>query len=155
GGVRYATRSKGRDFKGRICRTPWSVAGLCRPSDQARGNQGDPVWPAHLDSPDRAFPTSPAGEVRLYESQSGPWASVVARAAGSLRSWAGRRRKRMTASAAARDYLRRGWAVIPVPFRRKKPVLKNWPNLRLSELEIPRHFSDRCNVGVLLGEASG
>jgi hypothetical protein len=57
--------------------------------------------------------------------------------------------------ATALDYHRRGWQVIPVRFRGKEPLNKDWPKLRLSEDEIPRRFASRCNIGVLLGEPSG
>jgi|SRR5262249_25297966 len=55
----------------------------------------------------------------------------------------------------ARAYLRRGWWPIPVPHGKKFPQLSDWPSMRLSEREIPRHFGARDNIGVLLGEASG
>jgi hypothetical protein len=55
----------------------------------------------------------------------------------------------------ARTYLARGYAVIPVPARKKIPVLKGWTDLRLSESELPAHFNGTGNIGVLLGEPSG
>ena len=55
----------------------------------------------------------------------------------------------------ARTYLSRGYAVIPVPARKKIPVLKGWTDLRLSESELPVHFNGTGNIGVLLGEPSG
>jgi hypothetical protein len=55
----------------------------------------------------------------------------------------------------ARTYLSRGYAVIPVPARKKIPVLKGWTDLRLSESELPAHFNGTGNIGVLLGEPSG
>ncbi|HPQ17260.1 MAG TPA: phage/plasmid primase, P4 family [Bryobacteraceae bacterium] len=62
----------------------------------------------------------------------------------------------MTALDAARDYLRRGWAPIPVPFRSKNPRRRGWQNLRLAETDLERHFNCRPqNIGVLLGEPSG
>lgn len=57
---------------------------------------------------------------------------------------------------AAREYLSRGWAPIPVPFRSKKPVLIGWPDLRLTEDELVVHFdTGPSNIGLLLGEHSG
>jgi hypothetical protein len=55
----------------------------------------------------------------------------------------------------ARTYLSRGYAVIPVPARKKIPVLKGWTDLRLSEGDLPAHFNGTGNIGVLLGEPSG
>ncbi|MGB4256341.1 MAG: bifunctional DNA primase/polymerase, partial [Phycisphaerae bacterium] len=62
----------------------------------------------------------------------------------------------MTVLDAARDYLRRGWAPIPVPFRSKNPRRRGWPNLRLTEAELGNYFNCRPqNIGVLLGAPSG
>jgi hypothetical protein len=55
----------------------------------------------------------------------------------------------------ARTYLARGYAVIPVPARKKIPVLKGWTDLRLSESDLSAHFNGTGNIGVLLGEPSG
>jgi len=54
---------------------------------------------------------------------------------------------------AARAYLARGWAPIPVEAGSKRPLFARWPESRLdeSDLEI---FEGR-NVGLLLGSASG
>lgn len=53
------------------------------------------------------------------------------------------------------DYSRRGWSVIPVPYRRKKPTLSGWQRLRLTEQDLPSHFGSMLqNIGVLLGEPS-
>lgn len=49
----------------------------------------------------------------------------------------------------------RGFALIPVPFRQKRPVTHDWQDLRLDEAGIRTAFRDRSNVGVLLGEPSG
>jgi len=56
----------------------------------------------------------------------------------------------------ARDLHRRGFTVIPVPSRQKKPVLTGWPNLRMTESELPKYFNGQpSNIGILLGEPSG
>ena len=55
----------------------------------------------------------------------------------------------------ARDYKRRGWEPLPIPFREKKPILPDWPNFRATEDELPRYFGRSGNVGILLGEPSG
>jgi hypothetical protein len=56
---------------------------------------------------------------------------------------------------AARWYLARGYAPIPVPAGTKVPVLKGWTDLRLSDADLPQHFNGTGNIGVLLGEPSG
>lgn len=56
---------------------------------------------------------------------------------------------------AAREYVRRGWRVVPVPFKRKRPVLKEWERLRLTDAELPGYFDQPANIGLILGEPSG
>ncbi len=56
---------------------------------------------------------------------------------------------------AARWYLARGYAPIPVPAGSKVPVLKGWTDLRLADADLPQHFNGTGNIGVLLGEPSG
>ncbi len=56
---------------------------------------------------------------------------------------------------AARWYLARGYAPIPVPAGTKVPVHKGWTDLRLAESDLPQHFNGTGNIGVLLGEPSG
>jgi hypothetical protein len=54
------------------------------------------------------------------------------------------------------SYIRRGWAPIPIPHKKKRPLLDDWQNLRITEAEAARHFN--CadqNIGVQLGPASG
>src|SRR4051794_8650368 len=63
----------------------------------------------------------------------------------------------MTATALdiALSYIKRGWAPVPVPYRQKGPVIKDWQQLRLTRQNAPRYFNgDPLNVGVILGEAS-
>src|SRR5437899_2975451 len=57
--------------------------------------------------------------------------------------------------AAARSYIQRGWAPVPIPHREKGPRLRDWQKLRLTEDDLPTYFSDRNNVGLLLGKPSG
>ncbi len=57
---------------------------------------------------------------------------------------------------AARSYLARGWAPVPVPHREKGPQLPGWQRLRLTETDLPRYFNGHAqNIGILLGAASG
>src|SRR5262245_2473631 len=56
----------------------------------------------------------------------------------------------------ARDYLARGWRVVPGPYRAKEPILVRWPDLRLDAADLGQHFNGQpCNIGTLLGEPSG
>ena len=56
----------------------------------------------------------------------------------------------------ARQLVRQRFAITPVAHGTKKPVLENWPNIRINESDIETFFGDRpTNLGVLLGEASG
>ena len=58
--------------------------------------------------------------------------------------------------AAAKAYLERGWHVIPVCHRGKKPTVANWPNVRATAADIEQWFDgrDSKNVGILTGEPS-
>jgi hypothetical protein len=61
----------------------------------------------------------------------------------------------MTPLETAQSYVSRGWSVIPVPPKKKRPVLTEWQNYRLSINELQQHFNGkRQNIGVLLGVAS-
>jgi hypothetical protein len=59
------------------------------------------------------------------------------------------------ALAYARDYRERGWYSISVPYRQKGPVIDEWLNLRIEEVDLPLYFRGRSNIGVLTGEQSG
>lgn len=61
----------------------------------------------------------------------------------------------LSVQSGARDYIRRGWPVIPVPHGEKKPIVSGWPDLRITEADLPKYFADGQNIGVILGEASG
>jgi hypothetical protein len=61
----------------------------------------------------------------------------------------------LRASDIALDYVRQGWAVVPVPFREKGPRLKGWQNLRIGTEQVVRYFRGPTNIGVILGAASG
>src|SRR5207245_3908520 len=55
---------------------------------------------------------------------------------------------------AAREYVRRGWAPVPVLARTKKPSLSDWPSLKLGEADLPQYFGHGEGVGLSLGSAS-
>jgi Bifunctional DNA primase/polymerase, N-terminal len=59
-----------------------------------------------------------------------------------------------TARAAARLYLERGYAIVPVPHRVKGPRVLGWPDLRFAEDEIDATFPDPSNIAILTGVAS-
>ena len=62
----------------------------------------------------------------------------------------------MTTSEAALRYLDRGFLPIPVPFKKKKPELEGWQNLRLRPVDVPRFFNGGAqNIGLLDGDAFG
>ena len=55
----------------------------------------------------------------------------------------------------AKRYLDRGWAVTPVAYETKRPVLNDWPSARLTRNTIEQLFgSSPVNIGVVLGDAS-
>src|ERR1044072_9573299 len=51
-------------------------------------------------------------------------------------------------------YFSLGWHPIPVPAGQKKPVIEGWQNLRLTREDLPIHFNNGSNVGLLLGNPS-
>jgi hypothetical protein len=62
----------------------------------------------------------------------------------------------MSALRAAERYVRRGFAMVPIPHGKKSPVLGGWEGLRLSSDELSEHFNGKPqNVGLLLGQPSG
>lgn len=60
----------------------------------------------------------------------------------------------LSAPSAARHYLARGFAPIPVSPKSKAPAMKAWPEFRVTDAEVGAHFTNGDNVGLLLGEAS-
>lgn len=55
----------------------------------------------------------------------------------------------------ALTYFDLGWAVIPVPFRQKAPLMRSWQKLRMGRDDVPSHFNGKpSNLGVLLGDPS-
>ncbi len=57
---------------------------------------------------------------------------------------------------AAEKYVERGYSVVPIPYRKKAPVIEEWQKLRLAPEELPSRFGrQQQNIGILLGEASG
>ncbi len=56
---------------------------------------------------------------------------------------------------AAREYVRRGWRVVPIPFKRKGAKIDDWGKMTLTEAELPAYFDQPANIGLILGEPSG
>jgi putative DNA primase/helicase len=54
----------------------------------------------------------------------------------------------------ARHLCRIGCAVIPIPAGEKNPNRKGWQNERLTEDDLPRHFTGNVNIGILTGAPS-
>ena len=55
---------------------------------------------------------------------------------------------------AARQYMRRGFAPVPIYAGRKDPCLKNWLQLRLRSADVQQAFRTAGNLGLILGCAS-
>jgi len=61
----------------------------------------------------------------------------------------------VSALRAAESYVRRGFAVVPVPHGKKGPKLEGWEGLRLTSAELPDYFNGKPqNIGLILGEPS-
>ncbi len=54
----------------------------------------------------------------------------------------------------ALDYIGRGWAPVPIPPRKKGPVLSDWDKLHIDKENASTHFSGGENIGVRLGPIS-
>lgn len=61
----------------------------------------------------------------------------------------------MSTLSAAQAARARGWHVVPIPPREKKPVLNEWQRLRLTDKQLPEYFSEGGNIGLLLGVSNG
>ncbi|CAN5728893.1 hypothetical protein BH24ACT22_BH24ACT22_12100 [soil metagenome] len=57
--------------------------------------------------------------------------------------------------AAARRYISRGCAIIPVPAKEKKPNHRGWQHERLALADVPTYWSNGANIGLLTGAPSG
>jgi hypothetical protein len=55
----------------------------------------------------------------------------------------------------ARDYVARGWAVVRIAPRSKKPLDDGWEKRVIEHHEVDRLFQPNMNVGVRLGPVSG
>jgi putative DNA primase/helicase len=55
----------------------------------------------------------------------------------------------------AREYIARGWAPIPLPYRSKEPVLTGWNKLEITAENVDQYFNGaRQNISILTGEPS-
>jgi hypothetical protein len=54
----------------------------------------------------------------------------------------------------ARIYIRKGWRVVPIPPKKKAPVLKGWQKLWMEESEVSDYLDPLDNIGILLGKPS-
>ncbi len=61
----------------------------------------------------------------------------------------------MSVLRAVQDYTAKGYRVVPIAPRSKRPLYAGWPDLRLTMDELPAYFGSDENLGVLNGEPSG
>ena len=55
----------------------------------------------------------------------------------------------------ARCYIRRGWNPVPLPFKKKKPIIRGWQNRIIDETTAAQFFNSfNQNIGVQLGPTS-
>lgn len=59
-----------------------------------------------------------------------------------------------TTAEAARTYIAKGIAVIPIGFGTKGKLPKGWQNLRIRDSEVSEYFEEPSNIGILNGEPS-
>ena len=53
----------------------------------------------------------------------------------------------------ADDYLSRGWSVIPVQHKGKRPTLKDWTQSQITLDTLDKHFkAEPRNIGICLGD---
>src|ERR1700737_4281883 len=51
----------------------------------------------------------------------------------------------------ALDYIRRGWNPVPIPFKKKTPLDRDWQNRIIDESTAPRFFNGGTqNIGIQL-----
>ncbi|WP_417849396.1 bifunctional DNA primase/polymerase [Thalassoglobus sp.] len=55
---------------------------------------------------------------------------------------------------AAHEYVRRGWSVVPIPYKQKGAVIKGWEQFRLTDEDLADYFDQPANIGIILGDAS-
>ena len=61
----------------------------------------------------------------------------------------------MTPLEAASAYIARGWNPVPLPFKKKRPVGRAWPQRKINASNVARFFNGgQQNVGVQLGPSS-
>lgn len=61
----------------------------------------------------------------------------------------------MTSLRAAGKLIRAGISVVPIRAQEKRPIPSGWQDLRLTEPDLPKHFTNGQNIGALLGDPSG
>ncbi|MBX3024433.1 AAA family ATPase [bacterium] len=57
--------------------------------------------------------------------------------------------------AAAREYVARGWSVVPLGRAAKAPTLRGWQRLRLQGADLEREVGSAGGIGILCGAPSG
>ena len=61
----------------------------------------------------------------------------------------------LSALATAGKFTKAGYRVVPIPYRQKRPIENDWPNLVLTMEQLPARFKGPCNVGLILGTGPG
>jgi len=57
----------------------------------------------------------------------------------------------------AKQYIARGWKIVPLRYKEKRAFIEGWQNLRIAENELEKYFLENGqahNIGLLLGEPS-
>ena len=61
----------------------------------------------------------------------------------------------MSALDIALGYIDRGWKPVPIPYKKKGPVIEGWQTLLLNETTAHDHFNGSAqNIGIILGPPS-
>jgi Bifunctional DNA primase/polymerase, N-terminal len=61
---------------------------------------------------------------------------------------------RMTAREAAKEYLRRSWKTVPIPWKEKRPITRDWQLTEITQANLNEHFPSLSNIGVQFGPVS-
>ena len=61
---------------------------------------------------------------------------------------------RMTAREAAKEYLRRSWKTVPIPWKEKRPITRDWQLTEITQANLNEHFPSPSNIGVQFGPVS-
>lgn len=60
----------------------------------------------------------------------------------------------MNAPDTAGEYIQKGWSVVVVRARQKRPLHDDWPKIRITADRVREYFKPDSNIGVVLGDVS-